>query len=244
MNKYQIAVQNHMETAPYALKEYVCEKLENNSSWIYNYNPIINCEFTWYNSIEKRVFWNCIAKKQWSEAINTEFWQNYLKDKRIEFKEKYKLAVFIHMERAPITLSDYVCNRLEPSDYWSDNYDCVVENCNFIWTGSEEGFDFWEFICESTWQDAIGTEFWQNYIQTTHLENLTYEQAVIKHMDSAPNNLKKYVINKLKNNDIWEKDTNPILNCGFNWKDSKEKISFWEKVSVKNWNAIVKNPYF
>lgn len=76
MTDYQKSVAEHMAAAPVELKEYVCGRLKENSYFEEDDSPISNCGFVWRDSKEGRYFWGAISRKQWQDAISTEFWQS------------------------------------------------------------------------------------------------------------------------------------------------------------------------
>jgi hypothetical protein len=78
-----------------------------------------------------------------------------------------------------------------------------------------------------------------------------YQQAVKDHIAEAPEELREYVWDRLKDVDAknvdemrWEKGRNPIISCGFEWDESKEGEEFWDRVAYKEWNYAIQTDFW
>jgi hypothetical protein len=76
MSDYQVAVAEHMATAPQPLAEYVRGRLVSSDSWIEGYKPIQCCGFDWHGSVEGYSFWIHVDMKNWPKAMATDFWRS------------------------------------------------------------------------------------------------------------------------------------------------------------------------
>lgn len=83
--------------------------------------------------------------------------------------KEYQLAVERHMADAPLELKEYVCGRLRYSLWWK-GVGNPISYCGFEWDESKEGFDFWTQISLKDWQEAIGNDFWKEYLATNMTE--------------------------------------------------------------------------
>lgn len=71
------------------------------------------------------------------------------------------------------------------------------------------------------------------------MSEMTYQEALAEHMETAPEELKQYVCEMLTDDNSWADDDNPIDYCGFSWDESVEGDEFWTAISRKKWqNAI------
>jgi hypothetical protein len=78
-----------------------------------------------------------------------------------------------------------------------------------------------------------------------------YQQSVKDHIAEAPEELREYVWERLKDVDAknvdemrWEKGRNPIISCGFEWDESKEGEEFWDRVAYKEWNYAIQTDFW
>jgi hypothetical protein len=78
-----------------------------------------------------------------------------------------------------------------------------------------------------------------------------YQEAVKDHIAEAPEELREYVWERLKDVDAknvdemrWEKGRNPIISCGFEWDESKEGEEFWDRVAYKEWNYAIQTDFW
>lgn len=97
ITKYQVAVAEHMADAPQVLKEYVCVRLQENSYWILGINPIAYRDFDWRESKEGFVFWECVYRKEWQDAMNTEFWKSHTQQPKPDHYKHFSCESFISM---------------------------------------------------------------------------------------------------------------------------------------------------
>ena len=74
--EYQVAVAEHMASAPKELSEYVRKRLVNsNNYWEKGDRPINSSRLIWSTSVEGTDFWVYIDSKNWSQAMITNFWR-------------------------------------------------------------------------------------------------------------------------------------------------------------------------
>jgi hypothetical protein len=78
-----------------------------------------------------------------------------------------------------------------------------------------------------------------------------YQEAVKDHMAEAPEELKEYVWQRLKDIDMewasmarWEVGQDPIYKCGFKWSETKEGEEFWDRVAYKEWNYAMQTDFW
>lgn len=65
---------------------------------------------------------------------------------------------------------------------------------------------------------------------------MTYQEALAEHMETAPEQLREYVIGKLRDGDGWKGDKGNLKTyCCFPWGKSKEGTDFWDAISLKIW---------
>jgi len=76
MTDYQVAVAEHMATAPEDLAEYVRGRLTESVVWRRFHSPILSCGFDKKESVEGRLFWCFVALKDWEAAMATKFWRS------------------------------------------------------------------------------------------------------------------------------------------------------------------------
>ena len=77
MSDYQVAVAEHMATAPQPLAEYVRGRLVSSITWREDQSPINLCEFSWVSSEEGDEFWVLVDVKRWERAMATDFWKKH-----------------------------------------------------------------------------------------------------------------------------------------------------------------------
>jgi hypothetical protein len=83
-------------------------------------------------------------------------------------------------------------------------------------------------------------------------EELTqYQQAVKDHIAEAPEELREYVWERLKDIDMewasmarWEVGQDPIYKCGFKWSETKERARFWNNVANKKWKKAMQTDFW
>ena len=83
-------------------------------------------------------------------------------------------------------------------------------------------------------------------------EELTpYQQAVKDHIAEAPEELREYVWQRLKDIDAeranivpWKVGRSAIAGCGFEWTKSEEGQEFWECVSLNLWGKAMQTDFW
>ena len=73
---YQVAVAEHMATAPQELAEYVRGRLVSGDWWRDGKDPILECGFSFIESVEGSDFWGFICNNDWQHAMATDFWRS------------------------------------------------------------------------------------------------------------------------------------------------------------------------
>lgn len=72
-----------------------------------------------------------------------------------------------------------------------------------------------------------------------------YQKSVADHMATAPVELREYVCARMTNDSWWYiMGGNPISNCGFEWRESKEGFEFWSQISLEKWQDAIATDFW
>ena len=71
-----------------------------------------------------------------------------------------------------------------------------------------------------------------------------YKKAVQDHMATAPVELREYVCRRLINDIWWKQYGNPVVDCGFDWVETKEGYIFWDYVYLKQWQEAMDSDFW
>jgi hypothetical protein len=71
-----------------------------------------------------------------------------------------------------------------------------------------------------------------------------YQKAVSDHMETAPQELRDYVCGRLVKSDDWVQGNNPIIDCEFLLRTSKEGLFFWAGIANKDWQEAMDTDFW